>query len=89
MRAIAAIRLNRDTPAFSRFKQVIALITISATLRPHELSALRVNSDPSAALGMTNKAVFANSLTNSESAQDDCRALRPVNWAYRPSRESR
>jgi hypothetical protein len=43
MRAIAAIRLNRDTPAFSRFKQVFALITIFATFRV----------DSSAALGMT------------------------------------
>src|SRR5215469_11866252 len=54
MRAIAAISLNRDTAAFSRFKQIFALINISATLRPRAQSALRVNSDSSAALGMTN-----------------------------------
>jgi len=59
MRAIAAIRLNRDTPAFSRFKQMFALINIFATLRV----------DFSAALGMTNKAVFAHSLTNSERSE--------------------
>jgi hypothetical protein len=46
MRAIAAIRLNRDTPAFSRFKQVFALVTIFATLC----------ADSSAALGMTEEA---------------------------------
>ena len=33
MHGIAAIRLNRDTPAFSRFKQIFALINIFATLR--------------------------------------------------------
>jgi hypothetical protein len=48
MRAIAAFRLNSDTPAFSRFKQVFALIAIFAALR----------GDSSALLGMTNKAVL-------------------------------
>jgi hypothetical protein len=33
MHAIAAIRFNRDAPAFWRFKQIFALINIYATLR--------------------------------------------------------
>jgi len=40
MRVIAAIRLNRDVPAFSRFKQMFALINVFAALRVYSSTVL-------------------------------------------------